>query len=78
MINLKNTENELIELLNQDRQNWVQIYRLMEQVEKEKAYRESANNFTQWVNKLANKAKVHVSLLWARKKAGSAYDAYMA
>ncbi len=77
MINLKNTENELIELLNQDRQNWVQIYRLMEQVEKEKAYRESANNFTQWVNKLANKAKVHVSLLWARKKAGSAYDAYM-
>ena len=39
MINLKNTENELIELLNQDRQNWVQIYRLMEQVEKEKAYR---------------------------------------
>lgn len=76
MIDLKNAENELLALLNQDKNNWVLIYRLMDQVEKEKAYEATNRSYTQWVNSLADKAKVHVSLLWARKKAGNAYDEY--
>lgn len=75
MINIKAVENELIDLLTQDKKNWVHIYRLMEQVEKEHAY--TTKSFTQWVNNLADKAKVHVSVLWARKKAGSVYDSYI-
>jgi hypothetical protein len=74
MINLEEVENELIDLLDKDKQNWVQIYRLMDEVDKEKAY--TTRSFTQWVNNLADKAKVHVSLLWSRKKAGAAYDEY--
>lgn len=77
MIDLENTEHELLALLNQDKNNWVQIYRLMDQVDKEKAYTATSKSFTQWVNTLADKAKVHVSLLWARKKAGAAYDEYV-
>ena len=77
MIDLENTEHELLSLLNQDKHNWVQIYRLMDQVDKEKAYTATSKSFTQWVNTLADKAKVHVSLLWARKKAGAAYDEYV-
>lgn len=77
MIDLENTEYELLALLNQDKHNWVQIYRLMDQVDKEKAYTATSKSFTQWVNTLADKAKVHVSLLWARKKAGAVYDEYV-
>ena len=67
-------EDELLLLLAEDRQHWVRIYRLMDRVEREHAY--TTSSFTQWVNQLAAKAKVHVSLLWARKKAGNAYDQY--
>lgn len=74
MINIQEVETQLLDLLAQDKKHWVQIYRLMDQVDKEKAY--TTSSYTQWVNELALKAKVHVSLLWARKKAGGAYDAY--
>lgn len=77
MIDLQTAEQNLIALLNQDKNNWVQIYRLMDQVDREKAYTATSKSFTQWVNALADKVKVHVSLLWARKKAGAAYDEYV-
>lgn len=75
MMNLEKIESELIGLLSQDKKNWITIYQLMAQVEKERAY--TTKSYTQWVNALAEKAGVHVSLLWARKKAGAAYEAYV-
>ena len=72
--NINEIENELLQLLAADRQHWVKIYRLMDTVEREHAY--TTSSYTQWVNQLADKAKVHVSLLWARKKAGYAYEQY--
>lgn len=69
-------ENELETLLSADKKSWVRIYELMDSVEKEKLYADKFSSYTKWVNALADKAKVHVSLLWNRKKAGRVYAAY--
>lgn len=69
-------ENELETLLSADKKSWVRIYELMDSVEKEKLYTDKFSSYTKWVNSLADKAKVHVSLLWNRKKAGRVYAAY--
>ena len=69
-------ENELETLLSADKKSWVRIYELMDSVEKEKLYTEKFTSYTKWVNALADKAHVHVSLLWNRKKAGRVYAAY--
>lgn len=74
MENLKQIESELLDLLAKDKSNWVQIYRLMNDVYEHQELIDTS--YTQWVNELASRAKVHVSLLWSRKKAGEAYDKY--
>ena len=72
--NIAQIERELLALLSNDRQQWIRIYRLMDQVEREQTY--TTTSYTKWVQQLADKAKVHVSVLWSRKKAGAAYDEY--
>ena len=69
-------ENELESILSSDKKSWVRIYELMDTVEREKLYSDQYSSYTKWVNALADKAKVHVSLLWNRKKAGRVYAAY--
>ena len=69
-------ENELESILSSDKKSWVRIYELMDTVECEKLYSDQYSSYTKWVNALADKAKVHVSLLWNRKKAGRVYAAY--
>lgn len=79
MIELQNIleiENELEDLLSADKKSWIRIYELMETVDNEKLYVGKFSSYTAWVNALATKAKVHVSLLWNRKKAGKVYAAY--
>ena len=75
---LKRIEEELAGYVKTDRRNWVKIYRLMHEVEQEKLYmeREDTKSFTSWVNALADELHVHVSLLWARLKAGRSYAEY--
>lgn len=75
---LKDIELEISGCVKVDRKNWTRIYKLMEAVESEKLYlqREDTPSFTKWVNILAEELGVHVSLLWARKKAGKSYDEY--
>ena len=69
-------ENELESILSSDKKSWVRIYELMDTVEREKLYSDQYSSYTKWVNALADKAHVHVSLLWNRKKAGRVYAAY--
>lgn len=75
---LKKIEEELAGYVKTDRRNWVKIYKLMNEVEQEKLYmeREDTRSFTSWVNALADELHVHVSLLWARLKAGRSYAEY--
>lgn len=76
MANILEIENELETLLSADKKSWVRIYELMETVDTEKLYEGKFSSYTGWVNALADKVKVHVSLLWSRKKAGKVYAAY--
>lgn len=69
-------ETELESILSSDKKSWVRIYELMDTVEREKLYSDQYSSYTKWVNALADKAHVHVSLLWNRKKAGRVYAAY--
>lgn len=75
---LKMIEEELAGYVKTDRKNWVRIYQLMHEVETGKLYeeREDTPSFTSWVNALADELGVHVSLLWARLKAGRSYTEY--
>lgn len=74
---LSEIENELTGYVKTDKRNWVKIYQLMHAVEKEKLYlARELPSFTAWVNTLAEEMHVHVSLLWARLKAGRNYAEY--
>lgn len=77
---LKSIEEELAGYVRTDKKNWVRIYQLMKQVDTEKLYKERDDtpSFTAWVNALADNLHVHVSLLWARLKAGRTYTEYEA
>lgn len=75
---IKELEKELAEYINIDKSNWTNIYRLMELVKTEKLYlqRKDTKTFTAWVNVVAERMQVHVSLLWKDLKAGSIYAEY--
>ena len=75
---LEQIEETLQDLVASDKTSWVQIYELMEKVDKESLYTEKHRSYTAWVNEFATKAKIHVSLLWSRKKAGTMYADYAA
>ena len=76
MRNIELIENELQNLLNTDKSNWVKIYELMEEVDKNSLWVKTYKSYTAWVRALAEKVRVHESLLWSRKKAGAVYAAY--
>lgn len=75
---LQRIEEELAGYIKADRKSWVRIYQLMNEVEADKLYMERTDtpSFTSWVNALAEELHVHVSLLWARLKAGRTYAEY--
>lgn len=76
---LKNIEDELHNYVAQDQRSWSRIYTLMNTVETEQLYKERTDtpSFTSWVNAIADEMHVHVSLLWARLKAGRSYTEYV-
>lgn len=69
-------ENELGAILSTDRKAWVRMAELMGIVEREKLWSPVFASFTQWVGDLAKRNKVHVSVIWERKKAGKVYAEY--
>lgn len=75
-MNLVEIETELEQLVSSDKSSWVRIYELMEMVDREELYKGTHRSFTAWVNEFAIKSKVHVSLLWSRRKAGKMYADY--
>ncbi len=78
MRTLKEIEQELSGCVKADQRTWARIYRLMDEVERRQLYRQRPGtpSFTRWLNTLAEEIGVHVSLLWARKKAGKNYEEY--
>lgn len=75
-LSLADVEKEIQEIIEADKSSWVQVYKLMTEVEAEKLYKDKYSSYTQWVNKIADDMHIHVSLLWRRKKAGAFYSEY--
>ncbi|MDM0813370.1 hypothetical protein QTI47_14990 [Clostridium perfringens] len=70
-------EEELEDLVRNDKNNWTRFYILMEKVEKEELYRQrNFRSFTSWLKDFSIKNKIHESVLWNRKKAGRVYQQY--
>ena len=70
---LTNIENKIILLAQQDSNRWAEMAELLLKVQDEKLYTNEGLSYTQWVRHLAQKAKIHESLLWRRRKAGAYY-----
>lgn len=74
---LKKIEEDLAKIIQKDKASWVELYRLMQQVQDEKLWQEAGHqSFTVWVRALAITNHIHESLLWKRKNAGSIYAGY--
>lgn len=50
---------------------------MLETVETQRLYTTNYRSFTAWINSLSTKLKIHVSVLWSRKKAGKIYSEYL-
>ena len=74
---LRQIEAELIESVRRDQVTWQRCYELVHQVEEGELYEEEGlKNLTAWINSMADTIGCHVSLLWARLKAGKTYEEY--
>ncbi len=69
-------EKRLEILLSNELNSWVEIYQLMDKVDREKLYIGHYRSYTAWVNKLADYNHIHVSTLWKDKKAGKSYNEF--
>lgn len=74
---MEEIDQRLNVLISNDKKSWVEVYELMELVDKEKLYEGIYHSYTAWVNCLATNNHVHVSTLWSRKKAGKVYAEYL-
>lgn len=70
---LESIENKIIALSQQDANRWAEMAQLMIAVDEKKLYAQENSSFSQWLRELAERAKVHESLLWRRLKAGRFY-----
>lgn len=76
---LEAIENQLTAAVRSDQGVWQKCYELMHQVEQDQMYASAGyKSFTQWVNTMATRVGCHVSVLWARFKAGRTYSEYAA
>lgn len=74
---LEQIESQLETILKAETDSFVKIYELLDTVEKNNLYEKHGyKSFTAYVNSLAKKTGVHVSLIWARKRAGKEFADY--
>lgn len=76
-IKLDKAEQELHELLQRsDTKEWPRVYALLAKVADEELWRSEFKSYSAWLRDLAKREGVTESLLWQRKKAGDAYNAW--
>lgn len=78
MNKIREIENKLIIMVNNDKKNWVEFYLLMKEIEDNELWRDlGLNSFTAWVKSFCAQNKIHESIIWNRKKAGQLYLRYI-
>lgn len=78
LLRIREVEKQLEQIVSTDKQRWTHFYLLLKEVDENKLWEEEKgiNSFTAWVKNFCVKNKVHESVIWARKKAGAAYENY--
>ena len=77
--NYNEIEKEFSRLLHDEKNRWIEMYRLLVVVEKNALWKAAGQrSFTAWVKEIAIKNKVHESVIWQRKKAGAVFSDYVA
>ncbi|MDY6991055.1 MAG: MmcB family DNA repair protein [Pseudomonadota bacterium] len=71
---LKHIEYELEQVLMVDKHNWIKVAKLLYEIEAKELYKLCASSFTQYVNELSRRFRVHVSTIWRAKAAGESYS----
>ncbi len=74
---LKEIENKIVKLLNDNKSSWTNTYILIREVERDRLYLEdNYRSFTAWLEGLQRKTKSNVTVLWRQKRAGKYYEQY--
>ncbi len=74
---LENREKSLEKVITGENNNWVELFILMNEVEKERLYRNEYSSFSSWVYHLASLYQLHPSGIWAKYQAGKIYSQYL-
>ena len=74
---LQAIEQEIKNVVDVDKKNWVRFYVLIKKVKEKDLWRVAdKKSFTQWVKDLSIKTKTHESIIWNRYRAGEIYNSY--
>lgn len=74
---LATVESELAVYIADEKDDWLEVYKLMEKVKNEELFKaRDLNSFTAWVSYLANTLAVGTSSIWRRYKAGRTFKEY--
>ena len=75
---LQAIEQEIKNVVDIDKKNWVKFYILIKKVKEKDLWKAvEAKSFTQWVKNLSVKTKTHESIIWNRFRAGEVYSSYV-
>ncbi len=75
-VDLLKTEAKIKDLLTLEKQSWVDLYKLLKEVEDSRAWQSTQRSFSAWIKHLSVIANVHESSIWRKKKAGEIYYQY--
>lgn len=74
---LSQIENKLSMYINSEKNEWINVYRLMNEVKTNELFKlRDLNSFNAWVSDTAVRFKIGVSTLWRKFKAGKVYEEY--
>lgn len=74
---LATVESELATYITDEKDDWLEVYKLMEKVKSEELFKaRDLKSFTAWVSYLANALAVGTSSIWRRYKAGRTFKEY--
>lgn len=77
MRDIDKLEQELIDIVNTDKNNWTHFYLIMKNIEENCLWKDiGERSFTSWVKNFCVKNNIHESIIWNRKKAGKVYESY--
>lgn len=74
---IEKVEKEILIVIDDDKKNWVNLYLLLTNVQKNKLWFPRYHSFTAWLKDFCQKNNIAEDLLWIKKRAGNTYSSYL-